>query len=293
MKRILLTLCVLTILLAGCSATPTATIVATTRPVYEFTVRLCRGTDLTVAQIVTENVSCLHDYTLKVDQMQTIESAELIIINGAGLESFMEDSLHGANNIVDSSHGISLSTPEGHTEEEGHHHDHGHDHGQDPHIWLSPIHAKTMATNICAALTRQYPDYADQFQKNLESLCADLDALYTYGCDALSSLSDREFITFHDGFHYLAEAFDLTILRAIEEESGSEASAAELIELITEVRHHQLPAIFTEINGASSAAQIIANETGVSIYTLDMAMSGGSYFDAMYHNINTLREALQ
>ena len=79
---------------------------------------------------------------------------------------------------------------------------------------------------------------------------------------------------------------------AIEEESGSEASAAELIELIEEVEHHNLPAIFTETSGSASAASVISRETGAAIHTLDMAMAGDSYFDAMYHNIDTLKEAL-
>ena len=81
-------------------------------------------------------------------------------------------------------------------------------------------------------------------------------------------------------------------MRAVEEESGSEASAGELKHLIEEVRHHAFPAIFTETNGSDSAASVISRETGASIYTLDMAMSGDSWFDAMYHNIDTLKEAL-
>ena len=108
----------------------------------------------------------------------------------------------------------------------------------------------------------------------------------------LSSLSCRELITFHDGFSYLAESFDLTILEAVEEESGSEASAQELIELVELVQSHQLPAIFTESNGSASAADIIAAESGAAVYTLDMAMAGEDYFEAMYHNIDTIKEAL-
>ena len=91
----------------------------------------------------------------------------------------------------------------------------------------------------------------------------------------------------------MADAFSIEILHAIEEESGSEASAAELIELISIVNDHNLSALFTECNGSSSAATIIANEANCTIYTLDMALSGDSYFDAMYHNIDTLKEALK
>ena len=79
----------------------------------------------------------------------------------------------------------------------------------------------------------------------------------------------------------------------MEEESGAEASAAELKELITLVRQHQLPAVFTETNGSDSAAAVISRETGAAVFTLDMAMSGDSWFEAMYHNIHTLKEALE
>ena len=67
----------------------------------------------------------------------------------------------------------------------------------------------------------------------------------------------------------------------------------ELIEIIGLVENKNLPAIFTETNGSTAAAQIVAVETGAKIFTLDMAMSGDSYFDAMYRNIDTLKEALQ
>ena len=91
----------------------------------------------------------------------------------------------------------------------------------------------------------------------------------------------------------MADAFGLTILHAIEEESGSEASAAELIEIAQLVNDNNMHCIFTERNGSTSAAQIISRETDATIYELDMAMSEHDYFSAMYHNIDTLREALE
>jgi ABC-type Zn uptake system ZnuABC Zn-binding protein ZnuA len=93
-------------------------------------------------------------------------------------------------------------------------------------------------------------------------------------------------------FGYFAAAFDLYILEAVEEESGSEASAQELVILAGLVKEHRLPAIFTEKNGSTAAAEIICAETGVSIYSLDMIMSGEDYFEAMYRNIDTIKEAL-
>ena len=291
MKRILI-LFLITIILAGCSAEAPARIAATTLPVYEFTSRLCEGTGITVTRLVTEEVSCLHDYSLNVRQVKAAEAAEVIVISGAGLEDFMEDLLQDRN-VIDSSAGLTLLTPEEHSHEHEHDHDHeGHHHEEDPHIWLSPAHAKLMVANICNGLSAQYPEYREAFLKNQTALLEDLDALQRYGEKSLSQLSCRELITFHDGFAYLADAFELSILEAVEEESGSEASAKDLIHLIEEVEHHQLPAIFTEKSGSVSAAGIIVRETGCESFCLDMAMSGDSYFAAMYHNIDTLKEAL-
>lgn len=296
MKRLLIFF-FLMIILCGCAApSQPAQVAATTLPVYEFTQRLCDGTPITVTRLVTEEVSCLHDYSLNVRQVKAAEAAELIVISGAGLEEFMEDILHDSVTI-DASHGIELICPDedhGHDhDEESHGHEHeGHSHDQDPHIWLSPVNAGTMAANICRGLKAQYPAYADTFASNLEALTAELTTLHTYGEETLKNLSSREIITFHDGFSYFAQAFDLTILEAVEEESGSEASAQELKHLIEEVEHHHLPAIFTEKSGSVSAAGVISRETGCKSFALDMAMAGDSYFDALYHNINTIKEAL-
>ena len=283
----------LLLLLCGCgSQEPQAQIAATTAPVYDFTTQLCRGTGLSVTRLVTEQVSCLHDYSLNVRQVKAAEAAEVVVISGAGLEEFLEGIIDSGKTI-DASLGISLLCPEeGHGHDHGHDDDHGHHHEEDPHIWLSPANAKTMAVNICAGLSQAYPQHAAVFAGNLEALTTRLEELERYGNESLADLSCRDLITFHDGFAYLAEGFDLTILEAVEEESGSEASAQDLKHLIEDVEHHHLPAIFTEVSGSDSAARVIARETGVKIYALDMAMAGDSYFDAMYHNIDTLKEAL-
>lgn len=281
--------------LSGCSVKESTDIAATTLPVYEFTARLCQNTPITVERLVTESVSCLHDYSLKVSQMRAIADADMVIASGGGLEAFLDDALDSAAQVVDSSTDIQLLCPDSaheHEHKHGHEHEHDHHHSEDPHFWLDPRCAKTMSQNICNALVQKYPQYQDTFETNLTALQKDLDALYEYGRNSLSELSCRELITFHDGFAYFADAFDLHILKAIEEEPGSETSAAQLKELIVMVQEHKMPGIFVEKNGSSASAAVIAAEAGIEVYTLDMAMSGSSYFEAMYHNINTIKEAL-
>lgn len=268
----------------GCQAHEKAqpVIAATTWPVYQFTAAVCEGCDLEVVQIVTGQVSCLHDYTLTVRQMQAIEDADLIIMSGCDLEEFMEDALAGASCVIECCEGITLLDGEEH-------------HGEiepDPHIWMDPDNAAIMVRNIADRLTLQYPEYADLFAANAEAYCAQLTELKAYGTETLETLSCRELVTFHDGFAYFAKAFDLTILAALEEEDGAMASAATLEEIIGLVQTHQLPAIFTETFGSDSAATVICAETGAKCRTLSMAMSGEDYLTAIRRNIDTIKEAL-
>ena len=284
----ILLLILLPLLLTACApAAEPAEIAATTGPVAQFAEAITAGTDLTVTQVISDSVSCLHDYSLSVRQMEAIEQSQVVLLSGAGLEEFMEDALESAELVVDCSAGVDLHHLEGHHEDDGH--DHGH---FDPHIWLDPANAIIMSENICQALTSLYPEYTDFFQTNKAALIHELEELDAYGQETLRALSCRELITFHDGFGYLAAAYDLEILEAIEEESGSEASAMELIHIIEHVEEHRLPAIFTEINGSASAASIIAAEIGVASYPLDMAMGGSDYFAAMRYNMDTLKTAL-
>lgn len=291
MKKLCVILCICLLIpaLFGCTATETADVVATTKPVYDFTAYLCSGTGITVQRLITENVSCLHDYTLQVRQMRAIEAADAVVLSGAGLEEFLGDALTSANSVIDASTSIELRCGEHHHEhsEESHHHD------SDPHIWLSVENAQKMAQNIFHGLCLQYPESKNTLEENLHCLNGEFDKLYAYGQQALAELPDRNIITFHDGFSYFAEEWNLTILRALEEESGSEASAAELKELVTLVKEYELTAIFTEENGSASAAGILAAETGIEIYTLSMGMSNLDYFEMMYQNINAVKEALE
>ena len=278
---------VLLLLLTGCgSSTRPAHIAATTGPVAQFAEAIAKGTEITVAQVITENVSCLHDYSLSVRQMEILTTSRAVLLSGAELEESMEDALRSVETVYDCSSGVPLLETDGHE-----HHGHEGEHEHDPHIWLSPVNAAIMAENICAALTELYPAHAATFRSNTDALAARLHALQAYGEENLSSLSCRKLITFHDGFSYFAHAFGLEIAAAIEEESGSEASASELIAILDLVETHGVPAVFTEVNGSVSAADIIEAEIGTPHYALDMAMNG-DYFAAMTHNIDTLKEAL-
>ena len=279
-QRIFAILLALALLLSGCAAQksePSADILATTAPVAQIVGAITAGTDLTVATLISEPVSCVHDYALSVDQMRAVEQAKHIVISGAGLEEFMADVLT-SRAVIDASEGLALLPGE-----EGE---------SDPHTWLAPENMIAMTRTVEAALAAEYPQHAALFAENADIWCGKLDELQAYGEQLLSSLSCRRLVTFHDGFAYFAKAFDLEIAASMEIEAGSEPSARELEEIISLLQDQGIPAVFTEINGTADAAELVARETGCAVFSLDTAISSVNYLSAMTQNIDTIKEAL-
>ena len=279
-QRIFAILLALALLLSGCAAQkskPSADILATTAPVAQIVGAITAGTDLTVATLISEPVSCVHDYALSVDQMRAVEQAKHIVISGAGLEEFIADVLT-SRAVIDASEGLALLPGE-----EGE---------SDPHTWLAPENMIAMTHTVETALAAEYPQHAALFAENADIWCGKLDELQSYGEQHLADLSCRRLVTFHDGFAYFAKAFDLEIAASMEIEAGSEPSARELEEIISLLQDQNIPAVFTEINGTADAAELVARETGCAVFSLDTAISSANYLSAMTQNIDTIKEAL-
>ncbi len=310
MRKKLCALFAALLLLAGCGGAPDPggdtglQVAATAYPVYLLASAVTAGAEgVTLTPVVNQSVACLHDYTLTISDMKKLDRADAILINGAGLEASMADALAGKE-LIDCSQGIALHS----SEEDDHDHDHGHthahgdedgDHEDDPHIWMDPLRAAQMVQNIAEGLAALDPDNAELYRANAQAESDKLTQFTQQAREALSALSCRDLITFHEGFGYFAETFDLHILAAVEEEAGSEASAKTLKEIVALIQEYDLPAIFVEANGSTATADAIHRECGVPIQRLSMLMSGpaelgpeDTYEAYMQANIDTILEAL-
>ena len=280
------------------------TVVCTTYPIYLFASSLTEGVEgVAVERLDTGSVSCLHDYTLSMADMKKLERADVIALNGAGLEEFLEDALAATDaRVIDCSLGVELleNLSHRHEEEDQDGHDHGH---WDPHYWMDPENARIMLENLRNHLVIMDADYAAEYEKNArlsdETLRSCQGRIQDVWDEYSSQLEERpRLITFHDGFQYFARAFDMELLASIEEEAGSEASAHEIVEITELVREYHIPAIFTEVSGSDATAKAIGRETGCGVYQLDMVMSGEGrgvedYERAIDQNLRTVAEVLK
>lgn len=279
--------------------------VAATYPVYALAAAVSAGSEgVALTRLDTGQVSCLHDYTLTVSDARRLERADLLLLSGAGLEEFLSSALEGADAaVVD----CSASLPLLEADDEDHHHgDHGGEEDTpDPHYWMDPRNAASAALTIGAALSRADQDNAALYQDNASRAAERLLEAYRDWAGALQGLSCPYLITFHDGFRYFAQAFDLTLLFAMEEEDGATASAKDIRAASALVKEYSLPAVFMETNGSGSAARAVAGETGCAVSSLSMLMDGPAapegdaeevlaalYLAPMGQNVETLLEEL-
>ena len=297
MRRLAALACALALALTGCGGPPAEDdalhVLATTYPVYLFTTAVTEGAEgVEVDLLVNQPTSCLHDYTLTVTDMKAVQRADVIVMNGAGLEDFLADALDGSEAVViDCSAGLDLLPAQGH---EGHHHDTLYD----PHIWMDPSYAAQMVEAIVQGLSALDGGGADLFRLNGDLAQQTLAGAAADWARELERWQGRSIITFHDGFQYFASFLGLDIYKAIEEEEGATVSARELKEIISLLRQEgpgSIP-IFTEVNGSTASAETIAREVGCQVYELSMLMSGEGtgiqpYLEAMERNIQAITEA--
>lgn len=291
MKKIFALLLALVLLvLSGCANTTSEhherfIIACTTYPVYLLTQAVTEQVPNAKPElVVNQQISCLHNYTLTMKDMKMIDQADLLVINGAGLESFLSDVLENRT-YLDASAGLDLLW-------------NNEEHEYDPHIWLNPALAGQMAQNIANGLSAVDRRHATLYQSNASAIVSELTQFQSKMKQRLSSLPIRQLITFHDGFSYFANAFDLDIVASVEEEEGSEASARRIKDLTALIRQYHLPSVFVEKNGSMSAANALSQECGVTVYALDMGMTGdgnglSGYEALIQSDIDTIREAYQ
>ena len=273
-------------------------------PMYIATLNIVDGVEnVNIECLASPEVGCLHDYQLTVKDMMKMENADVFIINGGGMESFLDKaiSVYPEMNIINASEPI-LGEVSNENNEEEHHgeHEHNHEHlhgGTNPHVWVSiDLHIHQIE-EITHELSKLDSKNKELYEMNANEYIAKLENLSNQMHNELDSLPNKNVITFHEAFHYFAEEYGLNVKAIIEREPGTSPSARDVANIIDIVREYDVSAIFVEPQYLKTAANTISNETGVRVYELDPATSGNfekdAYIKIMEKNLEVLKEALK
>ena len=273
----------LAIFITGCGDNAKAPdklkIVTSFYPIYIDAINIAGNVDgVEVVNLTKPQTGCLHDYQLTTEDMKTLETADIFIINGLGMENFLDKVTSAQKNlkIIDASKSDEIYLLKDGDE-------------INPHVWVSVTYAMQQVKAITSQLCETDPAHSDTYKKNALDYLNKLSALRDEMHLALDNLPNKDIVTFHEAFPYFAAEFKLNIVSIIEREPGTEPTPQELAETIEKVNSLPVKILFTEPQYSPKAADTIARETGAEISMLDPIVTGESKLESADDYINKMR----
>src|SRR6266498_725997 len=291
------------VLLAGCGGSSAGAgssagsghaaldVVATTTQAQDFA-RVIGGDKIKLSGILKPNVDA-HDYEPSPADLDAIAHADVLVINGVGLEKWLDETVKSAGfngTTVDASKGVRIRQA-GDAKEEP---------AGDPHIWQSPLNAKIMVANIEQALATADPADAGYFKGNLDAYSAKLDALDADSARRIDTLANKKLVTNHDAFGYYVDRYHLEFIGSIipSFDTSAELSAKDVSDLVSKIKATGVKAIFSESSLPPRTAETIAKEAHVKVVEGEDALygdalgpagsQGATYLQMMEHNTKTI-----
>ncbi len=282
-------------ILAGCSSGTAnttekaeTTVVTSFYPMYIFTQNIVKDIPGIKVENMTEpQLGCLHDYQMVPADLKTLEKADIFVINGAGMEAFMDKVIkqRPSLKIVEASKDMELLKDAN---------------GKDnAHVWVGISGAIQEVKNISEGLAKADTKNAEAYRKNASEYVKQLEAQREKMHKELDGFKNKNVITFHEAFPYFAKEFGLNIVSVVEREPGTEPSAGELAGLIDKIKSSKVKILFAEPQYSAKAAESIAKQTGAKVYLLDPVVTGeknspaDSYIKTMNENLKVLVKAFK
>ncbi|WP_434509584.1 metal ABC transporter substrate-binding protein [Desulfitobacterium sp. AusDCA] len=236
-----------------------------------------------------------HDWEPTPGDMGNLEKADVLIYNGAGMETWIDKVLKSIDNeklvTVEASKGLKLLDNLDKNENLTY----------DPHVWLNPMLAKQEMEAIKNALVSADPLNKEYYEKNYNDNAQKLDQLDQEYKKTIGVLSKKDIVVAHQAFGYLCSAYGLNQVAIEGLAADSEPSPARMAEIVNFVKEKQLKYIFFEELVSPKVAQTIAQETGATATVLNPLeglseadqQAGKDYFSVMRDNLEVLKKALQ
>lgn len=298
------------ILFAGCTDNPgdivpegdNRLVIACTIPPQEELITAVTGDTAHVIVMVPPGASP-HTFEPSPSQIATLESADLYIALGSGIEfeNRWLDRIRGMYphlKIVNLSENLSLLPAEDHTHEEDLHveqvhedHDeheqqeghgadaHKHEGGLDPHVWLSLKNAARMVETIADVLSAENPEMKETYTENRDRYLGRISAVDESIRTSLSDLQNRKILVYHDAFGYFCRDYDLTQITV--EVFGKEPSARTLAGIIETARKEGITIIFMQPEFSTKGADTLAAELSATVVLISPL--AGDYLDNMQY----------
>ena len=295
-------------------------IVTSFYPVHIGALNVADGLEQVEVMNLTENISgCLHDYQLTAADMKKLEHADVFVINGAGMEVFL-DSIKKAYPklpLIDTSKGITLLEAVEHdhsheadveslyhAEEEPIHDDLGEVHAEEEHnhseynghIWMNPDNYVIQIENMVHGLAKLDQEHGKDYEKNGHLYIEKVEQVAKELEEVRKEHEEEQIVIFHDSYAYLADKLRFQIVYQVIMEEDTSMSAGEIAEIVEEIKLHEVSVLLAEKQFSEQIPMRIANETDSKVVVVDSLVSGevekDAYLNGMRETIRILKEEL-
>lgn len=270
-------------------------IVAATFPVFQIVRQVAQDVpDTQIELLFPAEAGCPHDRALTPRDMRKLAEADILVINGLGLEAFSEQELAHINPrlaVADAAEGAGDLLPDPDAEQAGRP-------GFNPHLFASPRRAAGMSLTLGNRLAQLDPDHAALYRKNAAAYAQRLDRLADAFVELGGRLANRRIVTGHRVFDYLARDMGIEVSAVLQAREDRQPAAADLLRLIRLIREQKVGAVFSEPGHGDTLARTVAREAGVPAARLDPAAGGpvdapADYYETvMRANLHTLEQTL-
>ncbi len=307
------------------------TVVTSFYPMYIAALNIVDGVEGVRLENLSEpQTGCLHDFQLTPEDMKLLSTADVFVINGGGIESFMSDvaKAYPKLDVVEACENVALLSEDDADSDHDHDHEadaesdsdhdhaheadtesdsdheadiesdstHEHDHGdENAHAWMSVPRYRIMVQTIASRLAEKDAKHADEYYANAKAYDAKL-AVLEEKINSLKSLTNgQNIIIFHEAYAYVADDFSMNACYLLDLDEERSVSAGEIKQVIGAIKDGGVSVILAEELYGKSMGDTVSRETDVHVIYIDPLNRGeydkDSYLDGMEHNIELIKEA--
>lgn len=248
-------------------------------PVYIMVLNLTDGVDgISPVNLAQNHGGCLHDYQLTTENMRLLEDASLFIVNGGGMESFLEEVAENNKNleIIYCNNAIKEAESE------------------NAHYWMNPSLYIKQVEYLAKMLSLWDPAHTAEYEKNKNAYCQKISELSDRMDNELAHLSGAHIISFHEAFHYLADRLLISTDYTLDLDGEVYLGAGEISDILEKADKDDISFIWIEASTKREFRSLVSGEGNTKTIILDALINGendkDAYINGMRKNIEALKE---
>lgn len=257
----------------------TLKVVTSFYPMYVATLNVVDGMENVDLENLSEpQTGCLHDYQLTPADMVLLSQADVFIVNGGGIESFLTDVAESYPDlvIINATDGISMIE-------------------DNAHAWMSLEDYQIQVSNIGKGLAKADKDHADEYLDHAGEYCKKVQQLRDDYSD-LKQAEGKKVILFHEAYDYIAAEWGLEVSYVLDLDEERQVSAGEAAEVVRAIKEEHADVLLVEKLYGEEMAESMKREAEAKVLYLDTCVRGeyekNAYLDSMRSNLSLLKEAL-